>query len=94
MALAGVLGEVAGALGGSDEMVDFLTDLHERRALEPFTTDELIDDIVGAQDEIDRDQLERWFLTRVQVRRAGRSAVSTRVSTWGRVSPRTELRSA
>ena len=44
-------------------MIDFLADLHDRRAFDPFTTDELVDDVVAAQDEIDRDQLERWLFT-------------------------------
>ena len=56
-----ILDEVAGALGGNPQMIAFLRDLHERRAFEPFTTDDLIDDIVAAQDWIDREQLERWL---------------------------------
>ena len=60
---ARILGEVADALGGSEAMIDFLADLHERRAFRPFTTDELIDDIVAAQDQIDREQLEQWLFT-------------------------------
>ena len=42
-------------------MVAFLADRHRRRAFDPFTTDELIDDVLAAQDEIDRAQLERWL---------------------------------
>ncbi|MGH9025193.1 MAG: hypothetical protein ACRDWD_03610 [Acidimicrobiia bacterium] len=58
---ARILGEVAGALGGSPAMVGFLHDLHRGRAFEPFTTDDLLDDIVAAQAVIDRSQLERWL---------------------------------
>ena len=60
---AKVLAEIARALGGNKEMIDFLADLHQLRAFEPYTTDDFIDDVVAAQSEIDRDQLERWLLT-------------------------------
>lgn len=58
---AKILGEIARSLGGSRQMIEFLADLHRRRAFRPFTTDELIDDIVAAQDAIDRAKLERWL---------------------------------
>ena len=60
---ARVLEEVARALGGNEEMVDFLADLHHRREFHPFTTDDLIDDIVRSQDTITRHQLEQWLYT-------------------------------
>ncbi|MCI0435293.1 MAG: hypothetical protein L0271_16875 [Gemmatimonadetes bacterium] len=44
--------------------IDFLRDLHERRAFEPFATDELIEDILAAQDVIGRQALERWLYKR------------------------------
>jgi hypothetical protein len=58
---ARVLGEVADALGGEQRMVAFLADLHERRAFDPYTTDDLVDDVVAEQDDLDRAQLERWL---------------------------------
>ncbi|MGH2783386.1 MAG: hypothetical protein ACRDLA_18630, partial [Thermoleophilaceae bacterium] len=61
---ARVLGEIARALGGNRRMIAFLADLHRRRAFDPFTTDELIDDVVAAQDRIGRAKLERWLYTR------------------------------
>lgn len=60
---AKVLAEVARALGGDKQMTAFLSDLHQLRAFDPYTTDDFIDDVVSAQDEIDREQLERWLLT-------------------------------
>jgi hypothetical protein len=45
-------------------MLEFLADLHRRRAYRPFTTGELIDDIVNAQDRVDRRDLGRWLLAR------------------------------
>ena len=62
---ARIFGEIARALGGNREMIAFLADLHRRRAFEPFTTDDFIDDVVAAQSKIDRAELERWlFATR------------------------------
>jgi hypothetical protein len=58
---ARILEEVARALGGNQEMVAFLRDLYHRRAFRPFTTDDLIDDVVAAQDEIGRRRLDRWL---------------------------------
>ena len=59
----GILGGIAESLGGDRQMIEFLADLHRRRAYRPFTTDDLIDDVV-AQDMIDRATLERWLYTR------------------------------
>jgi aminopeptidase N len=61
---ARIMDEIAEALGGDRAMLEFLADLHDRRAFEPFTTDELIGDIVAAQDEIGRAELERWLFSR------------------------------
>lgn len=61
---ARVLATVADALGGEDEMLEFLADLHHRRRFEPFSTDELIDDVVAAQHDITRADLERWLYGR------------------------------
>lgn len=58
---ARILGEIARALGGEQQMIAFLADLHRRRAFDPFTTDELIDDVVAEQEAIDRAKLERWL---------------------------------
>jgi hypothetical protein len=58
---ARILGEIARALGGKRRMIAFLADLHRRRAFVPFTTDELIDDVVAAQEAIGRAKLERWL---------------------------------
>ena len=58
---ARIVAEVAEAMGGDREMTAFLADLHERRTFEPFTTDDLIDDVLAAQDEIGRAELERWL---------------------------------
>lgn len=60
---AKVLGEIGLALGGRQPMLEFLADLHARRAYDPFTTDELIDDAVTAQDSVDRDDLEGWLFS-------------------------------
>ena len=59
-----ILGAIAESLGGDRQMIEFLADLHRRRAYRPFTTDDLIDDVVAAQDRIDRATLERWLYTR------------------------------
>jgi len=61
---AKILGGIARSLGGSRPMIAFLADLHRRRAFRPFTTDELIDDVVAAQTRIDRGTLERWLYTK------------------------------
>lgn len=61
---AQMLAEVGDALGGERELLAFLADLHERRAFRPFTTRDLIADVVAAQDEIERKQLERWVYGR------------------------------
>jgi hypothetical protein len=58
---ARILEEVARALGGNQEMVGFLGDLYHRRAFRPYTTDDLIEDVVAAQDEIGRARLDRWL---------------------------------
>ena len=58
---ARILGEVERALGGPTQMLAFLRDLHERRVFDPFTTEDLIADILDAQDAVDRSQLERWL---------------------------------
>ena len=58
---ARILAEIADALGGTTEMLAFLRDLHERRAFAPFTTEDFIEDVLAAQQEIDRAQLERWL---------------------------------
>jgi len=58
-----MLREIAEALGGRQEMYAFLADLHRRRAFRPFTTAALIDEVVGAQDRIDRADLHRWLYT-------------------------------
>jgi hypothetical protein len=42
-------------------MIAFLADLHRRRAFHPYTTDDLIDDLVATQPTIDRTQLEHWL---------------------------------
>jgi hypothetical protein len=61
---ARILGEIARALGGERQMIAFLADLHRRRAFVPFTTDDLIDDVVAAQERIGRAKLERWLYSR------------------------------
>jgi aminopeptidase N len=58
---ARILEEIARALGGNRQMIHFLRDLHRRRAFHPFTTEDLIADVVAAQDEIDRAHLDRWL---------------------------------
>jgi hypothetical protein len=58
---ARVLGLVAHELGGNRQMIAFLADLHRRRAFHPYTTDDLIDDLVATQPTIDRTQLEHWL---------------------------------
>lgn len=58
---ARIMERIARALGGPEAMRSFLADLHVRRAFEPFTTEDFIDDVVAAQDEITREQLERWL---------------------------------
>ena len=60
----GILGGIVESLGGDRQMIEFLADLHRRRAYRPFTTDDLIDDVVAAQDMIDRATLEHWLYTR------------------------------
>jgi hypothetical protein len=60
---ARVIEAISRAMGGDREMMAFLADLHARRELEPFTTDDFIDDVLAAQDSIDRRQLERWLLS-------------------------------
>ena len=49
--------------GGDRKMMSFLADLHSRREFGPFTSADFIDDVVAAQDAIDRDKLERWLLS-------------------------------
>jgi hypothetical protein len=39
-------------MGGDDEMMRFLADLHARREFRPFTTEDLIEDVLVAQDTI------------------------------------------
>ncbi len=58
---ARILGEVALGLGGKQRMLGFLADLHSRRAYRPFTTQELIDDALAAQDSVDRADFDRWL---------------------------------
>lgn len=60
---ARVLEAIARAMGGDRKMMSFLADLHSRREFRPFTTADFIDDVVAAQDAIDRKQLERWLLS-------------------------------
>ena len=60
---ARVLEAISRAMGGDRKMMAFLADLHSRREFQPFTTDAFIDDVVVAQDEIGRKQLERWLLS-------------------------------
>jgi hypothetical protein len=60
---ARVMEAIARALGGDPEMMAFLADLHARRAFQPFTTEDFIDDVLAAQDTIDREQLDRWLLS-------------------------------
>ncbi|MGH8956749.1 MAG: hypothetical protein ACRDVF_17235 [Microbacterium sp.] len=60
---ARVLEAIARAMGGDQAMMAFLAGLHSRRAFEPFTTDDFIDDVAAAQDSIDRDQLQRLLLS-------------------------------
>lgn len=60
---ARILDSVAQGMGGDRAMVEFLADLHARRAFAPFTTRTLIDDILAAQDQVDRRDLERWLYT-------------------------------
>ncbi|HEY7150347.1 MAG TPA: hypothetical protein VH391_01575 [Solirubrobacterales bacterium] len=50
-------------MGGDDEMMRFLADLHARREFRPFTTEDLIEDVLVAQDTIGRRQLERWLVS-------------------------------
>ena len=59
-----VMERIARALGGDEEMFAFLADLHARRIFEPFTTRDFIDDVVAAQDEVTREDLNRWFFGR------------------------------
>ena len=61
---AQVMERIARALGGDEEMFAFLADLHARRIFEPFTTRDFIDDVVAAQDEVTREDLNRWFFGR------------------------------
>ena len=61
---ARVMERIARALGGDDEMFEFLADLHARRVFQPFTTDDFSDDVIAAQDEITRNELDRWFYGR------------------------------
>jgi hypothetical protein len=65
---ARVLEAIARGLGGDREMMAFLADLYARREFRPFTTQELIDDVLAAQDPIDRKQLERWLVSGAQRR--------------------------
>ena len=60
---ARVLEAIAGAMGGDRKMMSFLAELHSRRKYRPFTTADFIEDVVTAQDAIDREQLERWLLS-------------------------------
>jgi aminopeptidase N len=60
---ARVLEAIARSMGGDEEMIAFLADLHTRRKFEPFTTAEFLDDVLAAQDSIDRDRIERWLLS-------------------------------
>ena len=41
-------------MGGDRKMMLFLADLHSRREFGPFTSADFIDDVVAAQDAIDR----------------------------------------
>lgn len=62
---ARVLESIARKLGGDRRMMRFLADLHSRREFKPFTTDDLIDDVVAAADgKLTRARLERWLLGR------------------------------
>jgi len=60
---ARVLEAIARAMGGDRKMMSFLADLHSHRKFRPFTTADFIDDVVAAQNAIDRKQLQRWLLT-------------------------------
>ncbi len=61
---ARVIEAIARGMGGDREMMAFLADLHARREFEPLTTEDFIDDVLAAQDRIDRTQLDRWLLSR------------------------------
>jgi len=50
-------------MGDDRKMMSFLAELHSRREYRPFTTADFIDDMIAAQDAIDREQLERWLLS-------------------------------
>ncbi|MEI2779353.1 MAG: hypothetical protein V9G19_25995 [Tetrasphaera sp.] len=56
-----VMSRVARALGGEQRMLAFLSDVYQRRAYHPFTTDQFVGDIVAAQDTIPRATLRRWL---------------------------------
>ncbi|MEQ1565457.1 MAG: hypothetical protein ABMA64_07460 [Myxococcota bacterium] len=43
--------DVAERAGGKDVLVEILADVHQRRQWEPYTTDELVDDLVEALDD-------------------------------------------
>jgi hypothetical protein len=59
---ARVLEAIARSIGGDRKMMAFLADLYARRKFEPFTTADLIDDVLASQSTLDREQLERWLL--------------------------------
>ena len=59
---ARVIEAIARAIGGREEMIRFLADLHARRSYRPFTTAELIADVLAAEHSVGRSRLERWLL--------------------------------
>lgn len=60
---ARVLEAIARAMGGDREMTAFLADLYARRRFDPFTTRQVIDDVMAAQKRLGRPRLERWLLS-------------------------------
>lgn len=61
---AQIFGEVAAKLGGDDALIAFLADLRARRVFQPFTTDELVEDLVDLTgDPSFRDDFDRWVQT-------------------------------
>lgn len=59
---AQVIRKIEGILGGREAMTLFLADLYQRRAFEPFTTHDFIDDIIAwSGDEGVRADVERWL---------------------------------
>lgn len=56
--------EMAERLGGPGPMTAFLADLYARRVFAPYTTDDLLEDLVATSgDETLREDFVRWFYT-------------------------------